>query len=109
MHASTGVNASRALAHPLPPTPPSPDDDCRQCIEWVNLLCLTPFAFVAILGFLRGWNWMRLPAIIVSAFTFYSLILCIGTTLCVFVASTLALPELCGCGAAGWQSRSPPC
>lgn len=54
---------------------------CRQCIEWVNLLCLTPFAFVAVVGFLRGWNWMRLPAIIVSSFTFYSLILCIGTTL----------------------------
>lgn len=54
---------------------------CRQCIEWVNLLCLTPFAFIAVLGFLRGWNWLRLPAIIVSSFTFYSLILCIGTTL----------------------------
>jgi EXPERA (EXPanded EBP superfamily) len=52
-----------------------------QCIEWVNLLCLTPFAFVAIIGFLRGWNWIRIPAIVVSSFTFYSLILCIGTTL----------------------------
>jgi hypothetical protein len=54
---------------------------CRQCIEWVNLLCLTPFAFVAVIAFLRGSSWVRIPAIVVSSFTLYSLIICIGTTL----------------------------
>jgi hypothetical protein len=52
-----------------------------QCIEWVNLLCLTPFAFVAAWAFAKGADWIRLPSIIVSSFTFYSLIVCIGTTL----------------------------
>jgi hypothetical protein len=52
-----------------------------QCIEWVNLLCLMPFAAVAARAFYKGWNWIRIPAIIVSAFTFYSLILCIGASL----------------------------
>lgn len=52
-----------------------------QCIEWVNLLCLTPFAFVAVYGFWRGANWVRIPAIVVSAFTTYSLVICMGTTL----------------------------
>lgn len=53
----------------------------RQCIEWVNLLVLTPFAFVGVVAFLRGSSWVRIPAIVVSSFTLYSLILCIGTTL----------------------------
>jgi hypothetical protein len=52
-----------------------------QCIEWVNLLVLTPFAPVAMYAFYRGAAWVRMPAVIVSAFTFYSLIVCIGTTL----------------------------
>ena len=52
-----------------------------QCIEWVNMLCLTPFALVAIVGVLRGVAWVRVPAIVVSSFTHYSLILCMGTTL----------------------------
>lgn len=52
-----------------------------QCIEWVNLLVLTPFALVGVVAFLRGWAWARQPAVVVSAFTLYSLILCIGTTL----------------------------
>jgi hypothetical protein len=51
-----------------------------QCIEWVNLLCLMPFALIAARAFYKGYNWIRTPAIIVSSFTFYSLILCIGTT-----------------------------
>ena len=54
-----------------------------QCIEWVNMLCLTPFALVAPFAFWRGAAWVRMPAVVVSAFTLYSLILCIGTTLCV--------------------------
>jgi len=58
-----------------------PSHTCRQCIEWVNLLCLTPFAFVAVIAFLRGSSWVRIPAIVVSSFTLYSLIICIGTTL----------------------------
>lgn len=33
------------------------------------------------IGFLRGASWVRIPAIVISSFTFYSLILCIGTTL----------------------------
>jgi hypothetical protein len=52
-----------------------------QCIEWVNLLCLMPFSVVAGWAFYKGYNWIRTPAIIVSSFTFYSLIMCIGTTL----------------------------
>lgn len=52
-----------------------------QCIEWVNLLCLMPFSVVALYAFAVGARWIRLPAIIVSSFTFYSLIMCIGTTL----------------------------
>ena len=52
-----------------------------QCIEWVNLLCLMPFSAWALFAFARGDNSVRLPAIIVSAFTFYSLILCIGSSL----------------------------
>ena len=52
-----------------------------QCIEWVNLLCLMPFSLWALRAFWRGDNSVRLPAIIVSSFTFYSLILCIGSSL----------------------------
>lgn len=52
-----------------------------QCIEWVNLCVLTPFAFVAPFAFLAGARWVRVPALVVSSFTHYSLILCIGTTL----------------------------
>lgn len=52
-----------------------------QCIEWVNLLCLMPFAAWALHCFWHGANAVRLPAIIVSSFTFYSLILCIGSSL----------------------------
>jgi len=52
-----------------------------QCIEWVNLLCLMPFSLVALRAFYVGNNNIRLPAIIVSSFTFYSLILCIGSSL----------------------------
>jgi hypothetical protein len=52
-----------------------------QVMEWVNLLVLAPFSLFAIVGFLRGWNWMRMPAIITSSFTFYSLLLCIGCAL----------------------------
>lgn len=58
-----------------------------QCIEWVNMLCLTPFALVAPFAFWRGAAWVRMPAVVVSAFTLYSLILCIGTTLCVGVVA----------------------
>lgn len=52
-----------------------------QCIEWVNMLVLTPFALVASIGFLRGWAWLRMPAVVVSSFTPYSLVLCMGTTM----------------------------
>ena len=52
-----------------------------QCIEWVNMLVLTPFALIAIPGVLLGASWVRIPAIVVSSFTHYSLILCMGTTL----------------------------
>ena len=75
-----------------------------QAIEWVNMLCLTPFAMIASIAFLRGSNQIRLPAvsliiirstlialyppshtsalqIIISSFTLYSLIVCIGATL----------------------------
>ena len=45
------------------------------------MLCLTPFAAFAIVGLLRGSSWVRIPAIVVSSFTHYSLILCMGTTL----------------------------
>ena len=47
----------------------------------MNLLVLTPFAMVACVAFVRGAAWVRMPAVVVSAFTLYSLILCIGTTL----------------------------
>lgn len=52
-----------------------------QCIEWVNLMCLMPFSLVAFRMFRNGDNRIRTPAIIVSSFTFYSLILCMGSTL----------------------------
>ena len=52
-----------------------------QAIEWVNMLVLTPFAVVAIAAVLRGSPWVRMPAVVVSSFTFYSLILCMGVTL----------------------------
>lgn len=52
-----------------------------QVMEWVNLLCLMPFSVVATIAFLFGYNWIRNPAIITSSFTFYSLLICIGTTL----------------------------
>jgi EXPERA (EXPanded EBP superfamily) len=52
-----------------------------QCIEWVNLIVLTPFAFIAVYAFARGFDWIRIPAIVVSSFTHYSLILCMGSTL----------------------------
>lgn len=52
-----------------------------QCIEWVNLCCLMPFSLYAMYAFARGDARVRLPGVIVSSFTFYSLILCIGSTL----------------------------
>jgi len=52
-----------------------------QCIEWMNLLTLMPMSIIAFIGFLRGWNWIRMPAVITSSFTFYSLVICMGTTL----------------------------
>lgn len=54
-----------------------------QCIEWINLLCLTPFSFAAIYGFWAGADWVRVPAIVISSFTPYSLVLCMGSTMCV--------------------------
>lgn len=47
----------------------------------MNLCCLTPYAFVAVVAFLKGWEWSRVPTIVVSAFTSYSLVLCMGSTL----------------------------
>jgi hypothetical protein len=52
-----------------------------QAIEWVNLCVLTPFAIIAIPAFLCGWERVRIPAIIVSSFTPYSLVLCMGSTM----------------------------
>lgn len=52
-----------------------------QCIEWVNLLVLTPFCIFAVPGFLKGANWVRIPAIVISSFTPYSLVLCMGSTM----------------------------
>jgi len=37
-----------------------------QAIEWVNMLCLTPFAMYASIAFIRGWNSARMPAVRVS-------------------------------------------
>lgn len=51
-----------------------------QVMEWVNLLCLMPFSLVAIAGFWKGWNCIRLPAVITNSFTFYSLLICIFST-----------------------------
>lgn len=34
-----------------------------QAIEWVNLCVLTPFAMIASIAFLRGWSWVRIPAV----------------------------------------------
>jgi hypothetical protein len=52
-----------------------------QCIEWVNLLCLMPFSVAAGFAWYRGDARIVKPAFIVQAFTFYSLIMCIGSTL----------------------------
>ena len=37
-----------------------------QAIEWVNLLCLTPFAVIASVAFIKGYHWIRLPAVSLS-------------------------------------------
>jgi hypothetical protein len=52
-----------------------------QAIEWVNMLVLTPFALLAVPALLAGRGWVRMPAVVVSSFTHYSLILCMGATL----------------------------
>eukprot|EP00743_Colponemidia_sp_Colp-15_P008277 GILK01008984.1.p1 GENE.GILK01008984.1~~GILK01008984.1.p1 ORF type:complete len:230 (+),score=20.70 GILK01008984.1:76-765(+) len=52
-----------------------------QVMEWINLLTLMPYSAVAIFGFLRGWKWIRIPGIVTASFTFYSLCICIATTL----------------------------
>jgi EXPERA (EXPanded EBP superfamily) len=52
-----------------------------QVIEWINMFCLTPYGFVIIAGFVLGWNRIRMPTVVVSSFTFYSLCICIGCTL----------------------------
>lgn len=52
-----------------------------QCIEWVNLCCLMPFSVYAGYAFAVGQRAVTKPAFIVQAFTFYSLIMCIGSTL----------------------------
>jgi len=52
-----------------------------QIMEWINLLGLMPFSICALWGFVRGSNWIRLPAIITSSWTWYSLMICIGCTL----------------------------
>jgi hypothetical protein len=52
-----------------------------QAMEWVNMFFLMPFSAIAIVGFVRGWNWMRTPSIIISSWTIYSLILCLAATL----------------------------
>jgi len=51
-----------------------------QCIEWVNLLCLMPMSIVGIIGFIKGFNWMRMPMVVVNSFTLYSVIVCMGST-----------------------------
>lgn len=52
-----------------------------QCIEWVNLCCLMPFSLAALYAFATGDKRIVKPTLIVEAFTFYSLIMCIGSTL----------------------------
>eukprot|EP01006_Ploeotia_vitrea_P021173 TRINITY_DN53523_c0_g1_i2.p2 TRINITY_DN53523_c0_g1~~TRINITY_DN53523_c0_g1_i2.p2 ORF type:complete len:245 (+),score=123.78 TRINITY_DN53523_c0_g1_i2:200-934(+) len=52
-----------------------------QVIEWINILCLMPTSLYALHGFIFGNNRIRLPVIITSSFTWYSLMLCIGCTL----------------------------
>ena len=66
---------------PTTPVPSSFAPSRLQAIEWVNLCVLTPFAILAIPAFLRGWEWARIPAIVVSSFTPYSLVLCMGSTM----------------------------
>lgn len=39
-----------------------------QAIEWVNLCVLTPFAMIASIAFLRGWSWVRIPAVSVVSY-----------------------------------------
>lgn len=52
-----------------------------QVMEWINLLGLMPFSLMALYGFTFGSNWIRMPAIITNSWTWYSLMLCIGSTL----------------------------
>jgi hypothetical protein len=52
-----------------------------QAIEWMNLCILTPAALLFPYFLLRGNESVRIPAIVVSAFTTYSLVICIGATL----------------------------
>jgi len=52
-----------------------------QCIEWLNLCTLMPFSAYAAWAFAVGDNRAVKPAFVIQAFTFYSLVLCIGSTL----------------------------
>jgi len=52
-----------------------------QVMEWINLLTLMPYSFLAMYGFIRGSNWLRMPGIITNSWTWYSLMLCIFATL----------------------------
>jgi hypothetical protein len=66
-----------------------------QVIEWVNLCLMMPFSVVAMCAFWAGAPWIRVPAIVVSAFTLYSLLLCMGTTL--FFNGGPPDPSMFGC------------
>lgn len=52
-----------------------------QVMEWVNLLALMPFSIIAMAGFLAKWSWIRMPAIILSSCTGYSVLLCIFSSI----------------------------
>jgi hypothetical protein len=42
-----------------------------------------PMSVYSAIAFAKGWGAARVPVIVVSSFTLYSLILCIGATMCV--------------------------
>lgn len=52
-----------------------------QAMEWVNLVLLMPFAPAAVYAFARGLGLIRGVGLVLQAFTFYSVLLCIGGTL----------------------------
>jgi hypothetical protein len=63
-----------------------------QAMEWVNLVLLMPFALMAVYAFARGldFGFLRGLGLLLQAFTFYSVLLCVGGTVLIGSGDLLA-------------------